>query len=209
VGTSTGAAGSSPTEENTVRKKIVLATTAGVLAVGGGLAFTVPAIADDETTPESAATSVEDRIRDALSGLVDDGSLTAEQADEVATTLSDADLRDHGSGPWPGLSVAAETLGLSEDDLRTALEAEGATLASVAGDQGVAVEDLVAALVQAGRERLDEAVAEGRLTQEQADERAAEMQTWVTDMVNGTGFGDRGPHGGWGRGWGGPHGEDD
>lgn len=193
-----------------MRKKIVLATTAGVLAVGGGLAFAVPAIADDETTTGSSATSAEDRIRDALSGLVDDGSLTAEQADQVATTLSDADLHDHGRGPWPGLSVAAETLGLSEDDLRTALEAEGASLASVAGAQGVAVEDLVAALVAAGQERLDEAVAEGRLTREQADERAAEMQTWVADMVESTDFGDRGPHGGWGRGWGGgPDGDDD
>ena len=196
-----------------MRKKIVLATTAGVLAVGG-LAFAVPAMADDDTTTGTSATSAEDRIRDALSGLVDDGSITAEQADEVATTLGDAGLgggHGHG-GPGRGLdlSVAADTLGLSEDDLRTALEADGASLASVAGDRGVAVEDLVAALVQAGQERLDDAVAEGRLTQEQADERAAEMQTWVTEMVNSTDLGDHGPRGGWGRGWGGgPGGDDD
>jgi polyhydroxyalkanoate synthesis regulator phasin len=205
-----------------VRKKIVLATTAGVLALGG-LGFAVPAMADDTTTTsadtaDTADSSVVDRIRDALSGLVDDGSITAEQADEVATTLSESDVDGHGPGHgWGfgrgmGLSVAAEAVGLSEDDLRTALQADGASLASVAADQGVAVEDVVAALVQAGQERLDEAVAEGDLTQEQADERAAEMQTWVTERVNATAEDRQGPRdggrGGWG-GWGRDHDGDD
>jgi polyhydroxyalkanoate synthesis regulator phasin len=191
-----------------VRKKIVLATTAGVLAVGG-LAFAVPAVADDDTTTETSATSAEDRIRDALSGLVDDGSLTSDQADEVAATLGDAGLgggHGHGgSGRGLDLSVAAETLGLSEEDLRTALEADGASLASVAGDRGVAVDDVVAALVQAAQERLDDAVADGRLTQEEADERAADLETRVTDLVDSTDVDRDGPRGGRG-GWGGDDG---
>ncbi|MGY1728628.1 hypothetical protein ACI79J_16800 [Geodermatophilus sp. SYSU D01062] len=182
-----------------MRKKIVLATTAGVLAVGG-LALAAPAMADDDTTPETSATSAVDRIRDALTGLVDDGSITAEQADEVATTLGEAGLGDHGHGGGPGrgldLSVAAGTLGLSEDDLRTALEADGASLASVAEEQGVAVDDLVAALVQAGQDRLDDAVADGRLTQEEADERAAGLESRVTDLVERTDVDLDGPRGG-------------
>ncbi|MGY1735716.1 hypothetical protein [Geodermatophilus sp. SYSU D00684] len=189
-----------------MRKKIVLATTAGVLAVGG-LALAAPAVADDDTTPDTSATSAVDRIRDALTGLVDDGSITAAQADEVATTLREAGLGDRGhGGPGLDLSVAAGTLGLSEDDLRTALEADGASLASVAEEQGVAVDDLVAALVQAGQDRLDDAVADGRLTQEEADERAADLESRVTDLVESTDVDLDGPRGGPG-GRGGPDGE--
>ncbi|MGY1673023.1 hypothetical protein [Geodermatophilus sp. SYSU D00710] len=177
-----------------MRKKIAIATAAGALAVGG-LAFAVPAVADDDTaTPDTttdSATPVEDRIRDALSGLVDDGSLTQEQADEVATTLDDAGAWHGGWGGWhgwhdgwgDGSSVVAETLGLSEEELRTALEAEGATLASVAEAQGVAVEDLVAAIVGEAEERIATAVEEGRLTQEQADEWRADLEARVTEFV--------------------------
>jgi polyhydroxyalkanoate synthesis regulator phasin len=214
-----------------VRKKIVLATAAGALAVGG-LAFALPAVADDETSapaspspaPESApesgsagSTAVEDRVRDALSGLVDDGSLTQEQADEVAATLSDAgtwadvwaDVRaDGGWGwgwAWGGSSVVTDTLGMTEDELRTALDADGATLATVAEAQGVAVEDLVAAIAAEVREHAATAVEDGVITQEQADEWLTDLEARVTEVVQ-TADGDGpwgGSWGGWGGGWGG------
>ncbi|WP_369256802.1 hypothetical protein [Geodermatophilus amargosae] len=191
-----------------MRKKFVLATTAGVLAVGG-LAFAVPAMAEDDTTTGTSATAAEDRIRDALSGLVDDGSISQEQADEVATTLGDAGIGGwhggwHGGGWGAGLSAAAETLGLSEEDLRTALEADDASLASVAEAQGVAVEDLVAVLLEGPREGIATAVEEGRLTQEEADERLADVETRIRELVQSTDLG--GPRDGW---RGGPWGHDD
>ena len=180
-----------------MRKKIVLATAAGALALGG-LGAAVPAMAaGDGTTGTSTATSAEDRIRDALSGLVDDGSISQEQADEVATTLGESGIGDRGHGGGGrglALATAAETLGLSEDDLRSALEADDATLASVAADQGVAVEDLQAALVESAQARLDQAVADGRLTQEEADERAADLESRIADLVQSTDVG--GPRGG-------------
>jgi hypothetical protein len=80
-----------------VRKKIIIATTAGVLSLTG-LGLAVPALAADDGT--SASSAVE-RITEALSGLVTDGSITQEQADEVATTLSDAGIGrggHHGGG---------------------------------------------------------------------------------------------------------------
>ncbi len=182
-----------------MRTKLVMATAAGALAVGG-LAFAVPAVADDDAPPAEAAASAEDRLRDALSGLVEDGSITQEQADEVATTLSGSGW--HGGWGWGGSSVVTETLGLSEEELRTALEADGATLASVAEDQGVAVEDLVAALAEAVRERVATAVEEGRLTQEQADEWLADLETRITEAVQSTGpDGPDGWRGGWRGGW--------
>ena len=186
-----------------MRRKLITATTAGVLTLGG-LAVAVPALADSD----GATRSPVERITEALSGLVEDGSLTQEQADEVASALSDADLGGHGpwgggGGPWggAGLETAASTLGLTEDELRTALEADGTTLADVAEQQGVAVDTLVDALVTAVRERAAQAVEDGDLTQEEADERLADVEERVTERVTsddwGAGRGPRGP-GGWG-----------
>ncbi|RBY85847.1 hypothetical protein [Blastococcus sp. TF02A-26] len=191
-----------------MRKKLIIAGATGALTLAG-LGVALPALADDDT-PAAGATSPEDRIRDALSGLVDDGSITAEQADEVATTLSDAGLGGHGGpGGFGGrlaLDTAAEALGMTEDELRTALEADDTSLADVAEAQGVPVDDLVAALVQAARDHVAEEVAEGDLTQEEADQRLADLEQRVTERVNSTDLpGPRGGHGGHG----GPGGEDD
>jgi polyhydroxyalkanoate synthesis regulator phasin len=163
-----------------VRKKLIIATAAGVLTLGG-VAVAVPVLADTD-----GETSVVDRIKSALSGLVEDGSLTQEQADEVATTLSDAGLGHggHHGGDRIGLETAAEALGLTEAELRTALEPDGTSLADVAQDQGVDVGTLVAALVQAQQDRIAQAVEDGRLTQAEADERLADLEARVTERVN-------------------------
>src|SRR3954454_1474927 len=158
-----------------MRKKLIIAATAGVLSLGG-LAVAMPASAD----PDGSAV---DRITKALSGLVSDGSITQEQADEVASTLDEAGIGHGGGhrGGGPDLSAAATALGMTEDELRTALEPDGTTLADVAGQQGVAVDALVDALVTAQKERIAGAVADGRLTQEQADERLAGLEERVTE----------------------------
>ncbi|GAA4732447.1 hypothetical protein GCM10023328_09690 [Modestobacter marinus] len=193
-----------------MRTKLITLTTAGVLAVGGA-ALAVPALAatDTDTDTASAGSSRVDRITEALAGLVEDGSLTQEQVDEVATTLDEADLggwhggghggwHGGGDGGWhgggwhggAGLETAATALGMTEEDLRTALQADGATLASVAEEQGVAVETLVDALVADAQERLTQAVTDGDLTQEQADERLADLEAWITEGVD-VSWGDR------------------
>ncbi len=180
-----------------MRKKLIIATTAGVLALGGGLAFAVPALAGDETS-----TTREDRIRDALAGLVEDGSITDAQADEVATTLAESGLGGHGHGHGGGrldLSTAATALDMTEDELREALRADDTSLADVAGQQGVEVATLVDALVTAQQERIDQAVEDGDLTQERADERLADLEERVTERVNSDDWGHRGPGGRGGR----------
>ncbi len=163
-----------------MRKKLIIATAAGVLTLGG-VAVAVPVLADTD-----GETSVVDRIKSALSGLVDDGSLTQEQADEVATTLSDAGLGHggHHGGDRIGLETAADALGLTEDELRTALEPDGTSLADVAQAQGVDVGTLVDALVQAQQDRIAQAVEDGRLTQAEADQRLADLEARVTERVN-------------------------
>jgi hypothetical protein len=82
----------------------------------------------------------------------------------------------HGTMP----TILGETLGLSIDELYAALE-EGKTIADLASAQGVEFADLVAALVAPRIEHLEQAVADGYMTQEQADwmiEQMTEHMTW-------------------------------
>lgn len=179
-----------------MRRKLIIATTAGALTLTG-LAVAVPALADTDTSGDPASSVVE-RITDALAGLVSDGSITQEQADEVATTLSEAGIGGHHGhhGGRLDLAAAATALDMTEEELRTALAADGTTLADVADEQGVEVGVLVDALVQAQQERIAQAVEDGRLTQEEADERLADLEERVTEGVNSDDRGDRHGHGG-------------
>ena len=175
-----------------MRTTLITITAAGLLAVGG-LAVAGPAVAATSTTGTAVSSQV-DRITQALAGLVSDGSITQAQADDVATTLDEADLGGgHGGGHGGGrnLATAATALGMSEEDLRTALEEDGATLASVAEVRGVAVDTLVAALVDAERTRIAQEVTDGDLLQAEADERLVDVEARITEQVSSTGGGRR------------------
>lgn len=110
----------------------------------------------------------------------------------------------HGHHHFPRLSLAATFLDIEPEALRTRLQA-GETLAAIAGDR---TDDLVAALVADGERHLDDAVTHGRLTQEEADEKKAELPERMTAFVNATlpAEGDRGGPGGKHGGPGGPGG---
>ena len=86
----------------------------------------------------------------------------------------------HGRGPGGGrglgdgiaLQAAAEALGMTTDELINALRG-GSTLEELAEEAGVDIEDLRAAIQEARatdmRERIQQAVEEGTITQEHAD----------------------------------------
>jgi len=176
----------------------------GVLGLGGLATGRVvaPAIAAAATTETTATEAVSDRvtaIRQALSGLVTDGSLTQAQADEVATTLAErlpegrhGGRGGHGRGGpgfggLRGLETAATALSMTVEELRTALSS-GQSLADVAEDEGVAKATLIAELVQAAEAHLAEHVADGSLTQAQADERKGELTERITAQVEREGL---------------------
>lgn len=182
-----------------MRSRIGTLALAGTLGLGGlGLGLiAAPALATAATTDTTTTEALGDRlgrISDALSGLVTDGTITQEQADAVASTLDEALPQRGWGGPggpagpggWGGrgvaFDVAAEALGVTEDELRSQLRA-GESVADVAAAEGVPVEDVVSALVAEARERLAAAVTDGRLTQAEADERAADLEARVTELV--------------------------
>jgi hypothetical protein len=78
----------------------------------------------------------------------------------------------------------AEYLGISADQLAEELAADGATLATVAEAHGKSRDDLKAFLSESAKARLDEAVADGDLTQEQADEMAARLGEHLDTLID-------------------------
>jgi hypothetical protein len=203
-------------EVRVMRRKHKTIAAAGAVGLAGlvGAVAAAPAVsAATISAVSSAATDRVEIIANALAGLVEDGTLTQEQADAVAETL-DEQLPAPGPGGFGGprghggilldLEVAAEELGLTERELHEQLH-DGTTLAEIAEEQGVDLDDLVNVIVETVEERLAAAVDEGRIDQERADELAATLEERVRTFVE-EGFPVppdrlRPPgHGPWGRG---------
>lgn len=144
-------------------------------------------------TQTDPSTRPADPVDNALKKLVDDGTLTQDQADKVKAALqSEMGNRPFGHG-GPGmmghrggghhLDAAATALGMTADDLRTQLQS-GKTLAQVAKDKGVDPQKVIDALVADENAEIDQAVKDGRLTQAQADDMKSQVTERVTNMVD-------------------------
>ena len=145
---------------------------AGALVAGGvtvGALFSPVGLAgaqsDDTTSSDEATTS--------------DGGDEAE----------DGDGRGHHRGGHllglrQSLDDLAETLGLSTDELLDQLR-DGASLAEVAEAEGVDVEELTSQLLDDLGARLDEAVADGDLDADKAEELRSTAEERIDELVNG------------------------
>ena len=204
-----------PTPTNrTSRRGLAIGLTGGLLAgTAAGLVFGVPGLSsaapaavvqqvddiDPPTDPADAPPEMGSRLREVLQPLVDDNTITADQADAVVTQLLEnrPDRGEFGEGHGPGRhhrgpgmfgrGVASEALtdllGIDAQDLRQQLH-DGATLAEIAQTQGVEVQAVIDELVAEVEERVANAVENGRIDQAQADEKLAEAEARITDMVN-------------------------
>jgi hypothetical protein len=192
-------------------------------------ATTTSTVADSTTTPDPAAPAAssaaaaapkDDWAKSVLDGLVAKGSITQAQADQILAALQAARPEHGPGGHGPGgkggphgfgkdVDVAAQALGMTADELRTALQG-GQSLADVAKAKGVDVSKVVDALVAQLKAHLDEEVKSGEHTQAEADQMLADAKTQIEDFVNGKapaggpGFGGPGGGRGHGHGPGGP-----
>lgn len=191
-----------------IRRRLAVGAATATLGLVLGATVLAPVVAGaqestttDEVTPAEGV--VEDLrangLRERLEELVTDGTITAAQADAVAEHLA-----QFGPGPRGhlfrrhiaiSLDIAAETIGIERPALVDALAA-GASIAEVAADNGTDAETVIAALIAAHQAKLDELVADGSITAEEAAERAAEAGDRIADVVNGEiefrrGFGPR------------------
>jgi len=167
------------------------------------------------TTPSTtdAKPSRADRISEVLQPLVDDGTITAAQRDAVVKALDEAGpaVGDHrgpggpggpgfGFGPKVALDAVADAIGIDEATLRS--ELQGSTIAAVAANHGVEVQTVIDTLVADATTRIDRAVTDGKLSQEQADTIKSKLNDAITTAVNNPlpnhpfgGRGHRGPGG--------------
>lgn len=203
---------------------LVLASTvvAGGLALGAGA---IPAMASASSPTPSASSStagtdptdaarladITARIASNLAGLVSDGTLTQDQADKVASTLAGKMPAGGGhggrggepgrggmGGGMAGLSSAATAIGVTEDALRTQLEA-GRSVADVARAEGVSEQTVINAIVADIKAHFAAEIASGEHTQAEVDARLADLTARVTSMVETQGLPQRGGPDGGGR----------
>lgn len=91
-----------------------------------------------------------------------------------------------GRAAWAGQpDTVAALLGMTAEDIQAERQA-GKSLAQIAASKGVTVDQLVETILAAKQAALQQAVADGRLTQAQADLMIQNMQTMVKTMVERT-----------------------
>jgi hypothetical protein len=171
-----------------MRRKIVTAAVAASIAAGSftGVAMGAPALAG---AVDSAAAGVS-WVQEALGGLVADGTISQAQADAVEAALDDACPADGlgrgrgGPGGRVDLAAVASSLGISEEEVRAALD-EGRSLADLATAAGVDVQAVIDAIVAVEAQHLEEHVAAGELTREDADARLADAEERAAAIVDG------------------------
>jgi hypothetical protein len=86
------------------------------------------------------------------------------------------------------IDVLADLTGLSTTDIQ-AKRAAGESIADIAKAQGVDPDDVVAKALEARKAVLDQKVADGTITQEQADAAYAQMKERLTERVTTTATG--------------------
>lgn len=182
-------------------KKILASAAITATVIGGGLlaASTVASAQDDAPS----------WLDEALSPLVEDGTINEAQVDAVEAALRDARPMGprHGHGHR---GEVLETLGLDPELVREGLQA-GQSLGEVAEANGISADAVVQAMIDEQGKHLAEAVEAGRIDADAAAERAAAFAERAQSIVDGTfepgdgpGEGRRGHH----RPFGGPGGKD-
>ena len=180
----------------------VVVLAAGVLLASGAISFAqsptpTPSAtegAGDDGTP-TPSTSDEDTD----TGAEDDANDTEEDADANGDDAEGTEADDDGGGCSGGgkyliKEAAAEVLGISEDDLIAGLQ-DGQSLAQIAAAQGMSVDGFRAALLENVTADLQAKLDAGDITQAQFDDKVAELNAHIDEIINTEG-GVRFRHGG-------------
>jgi hypothetical protein len=194
------------------KSKYAVGAAAMLIAAGGGAAAVAAsqnnsrndeskAIIDDAAgqlgiSPEKLSNALKKALTDRVDAAVTAGRITKAEGDALKARIQADDFpiiggHDGGFGHFGffgRLDAAAGYLGLTHAQLRTELE-NGKSLAQIAKDQGKSVQGLIDALVASAKQKLDQAVAAGRLTKAQESEMLSGLKDRITNLVNSTGLG--------------------
>lgn len=183
-----------------MRKLLASLVAAVTLAAGGlALAFVNPfsgAAAQDPggtVEPEQRERGRRGRVLgEALAELVQEGTLTQEQADAVTERVAGKVEDRPGRGghrrfkAWrEAVGTAAETIGISPQDVAAELRS-GKSIAQVVGEKGVDPQTVIDALVTEGTAAIDRAVADGKISPERAERAKAKLPDAAKRIVERT-----------------------
>src|SRR5688500_18369885 len=182
-----------------LNRKVALAVGVGtltaVLLSGAALAAfapvtdELPSVLDGEIASAAPANSGTDKLKSILDGLVAKGLITVGQADAILAAVKVAEpVRDNGTAKRVFASLLEESakyLGLSIGELKTKLA--GTTLNQVAETTaGKSQVGLGVTLQTEGDAAIDKALAEAKLTKEQADKAKADAPAQIKRFVEQT-----------------------
>ncbi len=182
-----------------MRRAIAAIATAAIVLGGFSVALVVraPDVASAQESVD-AEPAVPATIEEILGDLVEEGVITEEQSTEIASALRERldAFRGHhpGFGRGARLEVVAEVIGVEIADLADALR-DGQTIAEVAESNGSSAQAVIDALVAEMNAKVDQAVEDGKLTSEQAEEIRTNAPERIESVVNGEFEGRKGPRG--------------
>jgi polyhydroxyalkanoate synthesis regulator phasin len=137
--------------------------------------------------------AIDDAQVETIDEAVASGRITQEQADRMKERVAEGDSLLPFGGPHRGPEgarvlpdAAAQALGITQDELMTELK-DGKSLAEVAEAKGMSVDDFKAALLTQVKAQLDSLVADGTLTQAQADRVMQSTRDNIDSIVNAQG----------------------
>jgi len=155
-------------------------------------------------TEEDLQAALQTAREEALAQAVADGKMTQEQADELLQKMAEREgqgfpaerpdrpadgerpLGAGSQGDDGHLTVFADLLGMTVDEIKAAIQDEGQTLQSLLDSKGITEEAVQTAMQEAMQARLQQAVADGSITQEQADNMLQRMQDGSASGAPGT-----------------------
>lgn len=175
---------------------IITALGVGAFALNSVLpAGAVGSATTQATDPSSDCGGPRAKFKGVLDRLVADGTITEAQEDAIIQAFKDAHEGAEGNRPAAAgprlrvlqgmLEVSADTIGVSVDDLKGALQS-GKSVADAANEHGVAPADVEQAIVDAGTGKIVQAVTDGKLTEEQAARLKAHLPEAASKFVNHT-----------------------
>jgi polyhydroxyalkanoate synthesis regulator phasin len=210
------------------RNKLVVGGAALLVAVAAGGAIAATKLTPEQESqavindaakqlgvqPRELSNALKQALKNRVDGAVEDGRLTEEQGRRMKRRidvggaplfgLAPRGFHEHGrNGIAPHMlfggkaAGAAEYLGMERTELFEALS-RGKTLAELARERDKSVDGLIDAMVAATEKQLDEAVAEGRLSEADKTEVLADLRERITRLVNeglpGPRFEHKGPY---------------
>ena len=181
-----GAPGSSPSFLDRVAQKLGIETPK--------LQNAIKSASSDQIDAEVAAGRITQAQADKLKQAIANGKLPGFQGPLGEHGGSGMRGFPFGLGRGVDMSKIATFLGVSQDQLKTELQAANATLATVAQAHGKSRDQLKSFITSAAKTQLDQAVTNKKLTQQQADSALSMLTNNLDSIVDGKAFGS-GRHG--------------